>query len=454
MKQYYEYLEQQTWWLEQTQIQNNKEKAIQSLEEFLTKFNDPKLMHKFIDAYPFEKIKPHIAQLRLKWYGDYVANWVTQIVYDDKWDQDYWKNALLIEIIKLKTWIQNRNDPSVFQSERNKYANTTDTKNIFHRRYLQAYLYLHWKFDGTKRMCLECDGVIGARSRDAAKWLLWSAIGANAPKKNNKLLTNPGINEGMSLMNEKYQMQPESIRTQIDSPLIVWLRPGYQDTQAVFSPIAPMKIDSNLSENRVLNSNQQSPTWVSFDKQKDISSDVNVTNEDLSLIQNTLNYINKYNKEHPSPISADMIAKAMKRSASSVISPLLVTAICFMESTMWIHTREWSRAYPYWKKNIWNVSVASNEVPTTFQDWVDLVVEHLNYRFDCFRKVYNIEPTPKMLLMNTWPDGKGFMSDQANFNAPNPVHMWSYCASWSTGDKKYPWKIANIITKIENWKYA
>lgn len=53
---------------------------------------------------------------------------------------------------------------------------------------------------------------------------------------------------------------------------------------------------------------------------------------------------------------------------------------------------------------------------------------------DEYQKVYGLVMIPKAkhLADNIWPDGKWFLSNQANYKKPNPDRKWAYM-SMKTG---------------------
>ncbi len=92
--------------------------------------------------------------------------------------------------------------------------------------------------------------------------------------------------------------------------------------------------------------------------------------------------------------------------------------------------------------NVWNTDDWSTRIFKTWKEGIDAVSKNLQRRIEEYRKVYGSLsiPTVKELADNIWPDGKGFLSSQANYKQKNSERMWAYMTAknwWNTVQKIY-----------------
>lgn len=166
------------------------------------------------------------------------------------------------------------------------------------------------------------------------------------------------------------------------------------------------------------------------------------------------------------PVTPDMFIASAHETWISLITPEVLMAIVQHET--WLgtdclkHRKIWKTKYikngetkriRYTYYNIWNVQYKN---PTNWKEGIQLVADNLSWRFREFTEQYpDKKPTIVQILKNQWPDGKWFLSSQANFKKNNKNAMWAYCADeslWETvGDQVYPNTISSIMRKISSF---
>lgn len=433
MKKEWEILEQ----LENS-ISINREKKTEpaNLSSFLDSIKNQKDIVNIPNA--FGKLSPEskntiVANLRAIGYGNSPKIDVTDTT-------NYRPRALLIEYIKksfkvaksgqLKSQLSrldiSKRDIGSFDRAWDLQEQLLKKKQLSRplNRFIQAYLFLNNCYEKKARdpaVFAECDGIIGNKTKLAKEKL-------DKPVQ----------------VNVNYVPSLDSFK----------INPMAQETVAVRIDSIPNGLNVNVDVTRDTPKADQMSN--EFNQSNNMELDERWRNR--QNIQWTLNYINKYNKIKPSPLTVDMIKNALNLSINKkVINPVLAMSILFMESTWWIFTSKRSKKYPYWIYNVWNISCKEENQPKDYQEWLNMMIKHLNNRYWYFKECYpDDEPEPRHLLANVWPDGLWFMSNQENYRKINTNWMWSYCASkngqiWNL---KYPYKISWVANKIEEWRYA